>query len=281
MIQRLVDAHVHLLNPDRLRYGWLSEIPALNRPFLPDDLSSAAGSLPLQKIVFVQADCHTADALDEVRWVSGLAVEEPRIQGIVAFAPLELAEADDYLTEMHAYPLVKGIRRLIQDEPASFPARPEFVRGVQRLASFGLVFDICIRHYHLPAVIEMVEQCPDVKFVLDHFGKPAIKAGEIEPWAADIARLARYPNVMCKLSGLVTEADWERWTHADLQPYIDVALEHFGVDRVMFGSDWPVSTLATTYKGWVEAAASSVAHLSAEDQDRIFYQNAVEFYSLP
>jgi L-fuconolactonase len=281
MITRLVDSHVHFWQPEKLHYEWLGDLPALNRPFTSDHLTIASVGLPLEKIVFVQADCDPDQALQEVSWVSDLACNEPRIVGVVAYAPLEQPDAVGYLARLQPYPLIKGVRRLIQSEADDFAAHPYFVRGVNLLPMFNYRFDICIRHTQLPAVIVMVDQCPDVSFVLDHFGKPDIKSGQMQPWAANIRQLAAYPNVKCKLSGLVTEADWERWTRADLQPYIDVVLEHFGPQRVMFGSDWPVSTLAGTYQRWVEVAAASVAHLSADDQDRIFYRNAVDFYGLP
>jgi L-fuconolactonase len=280
MIARLVDSHIHFWDPRVLHYDWLSELPALNRAFTPAELAKAADDVPLQKIVFVQADCAAADAMNEVKWVTQLAASEPRIQGIVAFAALDQANARDVLTMLRHNPLVKGVRRLIQSEADDFAARADFVHGVQALAAFDLSFDICIRHDQLEAVIDMVHQCPDNRFVLDHFGKPPIKAGLIEPWAANLTKLAAFPNVSCKLSGLVTEADHERWTPADLQPYIDHALAVFGPERMMFGGDWPVSELATDYTRWVTTAQAVVAHLSEAEQDRIFYTNASEFYRL-
>jgi L-fuconolactonase len=280
MIPRLVDSHIHFWDPRVLHYDWLSELPVLNRRFTPAELAQAAANIPLEKIVFVQADCATSEMLNEVAWVSRLAASEPRIQGIVAFAPLEQLDARDALTMLRHNPLVKGVRRLIQTEADDFAARADFVRGVQALTDFDLPFDICIRHAQLPAVIDMVRQCPDNRFALDHFGKPPIKAGEIEPWAANLTRLAAFPNVSCKLSGLITEADHAQWTAADLQPYIDHALAVFGPERLMFGGDWPVSELAGTYARWVETAQTAVSHLSADQQDFIFYSNAVDFYRL-
>ncbi|MCI0648791.1 MAG: amidohydrolase, partial [Chloroflexi bacterium] len=169
MIRRLIDSHIHFWQPELLRYEWLAGLPALNRPYLPADLAQAAAAVPLEKLVFVQADCVPADGLREVAWVSGLAEAEPRIQGIVAFAPLEQEGAAGYLAQLGRYPLVKGVRRLIQDESPLFAARPDFVRGVQQVADFGadfdFSFDICIRHNQLAAVIELVRQCPAVRFV--------------------------------------------------------------------------------------------------------------------
>jgi L-fuconolactonase len=280
-MKRYIDAHVHFWQPGRLRYDWLANVPNINRPYEPADLARAAERLPLEGIVFVQADCVAADGLREVAWVSELAEAEPRIQGIVAFAPLEqVTSAAAYLTELSNYPLVKGVRRLIQDEPAAFAIQPDFVSGVQLLADYDLPFDVCIRHHQLEATIALVKQCPHVRFVLDHFGKPDIKAHLMEPWATHLAQLADLPNVACKLSGLVTEADWQGWTAADLQPYMDHALAVFGPERVMFGGDWPVSELATDYARWLRTAAAAVNHLNEAEKDRIFYTNARDFYRL-
>jgi L-fuconolactonase len=177
--------------------------------------------------------------------------------------------------------MVKGVRRLLQDEPAAFVVEPNFVRGVQSLADFDLSFDICIRHHQLEATIELVKQCPQVRFVLDHFGKPDIKAHLMEPWTTNLAQLAALPNVCCKLSGLVTEADWQHWTAADLQPYIDHALAVFGPERLLFGGDWPVSELAADYGRWVQTAVAALDNLNETEKDRIFYTNARDFYRLP
>jgi L-fuconolactonase len=280
MVKRMIDSHIHFWQPQTLRYEWLATLPAINGPYLPEDLAQTAATLPLEKIVFVQANCIETDGLREVAWVSELAAAEPRIRGIVAFAPLEESNTAAYLAELRHYPLVKGVRRLIQDESLAFATQPDFVRGVQQLAGFDYTFDICIRHEQLEAVTQMVRQCPEVRFVLDHFGKPAIKAHLMEPWTTHLGRLAENPNVWCKLSGLVTEADWKSWTRADLHPYIDHALTVFGPERLLFGGDWPVSELATTYGQWVGTAEAAIRHLSAAEKDAIFYTNANAFYGL-
>jgi L-fuconolactonase len=277
----LVDSHVHFWDPDHLNYPWLQDIPPLNQSFLPAQLAQAVTAVDLQKIVFVQADCAPEDALTEVAWVSELGQLEPRIQGIVAFAPLEKEAARaSYLEKLKAFPLVKGVRRLIQSEAHGFARQPEFIQGVQQLAQFGFSFDICIVHTQMAEAIELVEQCPDVAFVLDHFGKPDIANKQLEPWAAQCRTLAQLPHVSCKLSGLVTEADHDNWTEADLRPYVDVALEAFGPNRLMFGGDWPVSKLATSYQQWVETAVSLLSTLSESDRKRIFFENAQTFYRL-
>ena len=273
-----VDSHIHFWDPDYLHYAWLAEVPAINPPAV---LSEAAAGLGLERIVFVQADCVPEEGLEEVRWVSDLAAKDGRTRGIVAFAPLEEGEVvRDYLAQLTAFPLVKGVRRLIQSEALGFSVQPDFITGVQELADFGFSFDICIRHHQLPDVLRLVEECPDVSFVLDHVGKPAIKDGIMEPWATDLRTLAAFPNVSCKLSGLVTEADHQSWTAADLQPYIDHALDLFGPERLMFGGDWPVSELASSYRRWVATAEAAVVHCSEAERKLIFYQNSVDFYRL-
>lgn len=280
-MQPLVDSHVHFWEPSRLQYEWLAGLPAINHAYTPQRLDRSLGAANLQQMVFVQADCVPEQGLDEVAWVSGLAQMEPRLAGIVAFAPLEQGEqVRGWLERLAAFPLVKGVRRLLQAEPLGFARQPAFVAGVRLLAQFGYSFDICIVHPQMADMVWLVEQCPEVRFVLDHLGKPGIAAGLWEPWATELVRLAALPNVWCKLSGLVTEADHAAWRPADLQPYIDHALTCFGSERLMFGGDWPVLELATTYVGWRETAVSALAHLSEAEKRQIFCENGRLFYGL-
>ncbi len=279
--QPIVDSHVHFWDPGQLTYPWLTDLPPLNRAFLPGQLAEAATAVALQKIVFVQADCVPEDGIAEVAWVTHLAQTEPHLQGIVAFAPVEQGAAiAAYLEKLNAFPLVKGVRRLIQAEATGFARQPQFIQGVQQLASLGLSFDLCLVHTQMDEVIELVDQCPEVAFVLDHFGKPAIAEQLLEPWATQLHTLARFPHVWCKLSGLVTEADHDNWTVADLRPYLDVALAAFGPQRLMFGGDWPVSTLAASYQQWVETVDTLLADLSEAERRQIFFENAQTFYRL-
>jgi L-fuconolactonase len=280
-VLNLIDSHVHFWDPGRLRYAWLDDLPTLNRPFLPNHVPQSGSDWKLSAMVFVQADCAAEQGVSEVDWVASLAAHDGRIQAIVAFAPLEMGEgARPALEELSRRPLVKGVRRLIQSEPLGFSVQPGFVAGVQSLAGYGLSCDLCIRHFHLPDVIQLVRQCPQVSFVLDHVGKPDIKNRNIEAWRTDMTALATSPNVMCKLSGLVTEADWQRWTPADLQPYIDHTLEVFGPDRVMYGSDSPVATLAANYPTWVQTLMTGTGALSHTERQQLFGENAARFYRL-
>ncbi|MFN8472582.1 MAG: amidohydrolase family protein [Anaerolineae bacterium] len=277
----IVDSHAHFWDTGYLSYPWLQETPFLNRPFLPDHVPAGGADYRIDRIVFVQADCLPNQGIAEADWVSRLAESDPRISGIVAFAPLEYPDAAAPILEtLSLRPLVKGIRRLIQSEPLGFSVQPAFVQGVQMLAEYGFACDLCIKHPQLPDVIGLVRQCPNVRFVLDHIGKPDIKNHVLEPWRQNIAALAAMPNVWCKISGLVTEADTENWTAEDLRPYIDAVIESFGVERVMFGSDAPVAYLATTYNRWVETLRDATSGLPAADQERLFAANATQFYSL-
>lgn len=277
----IVDTHVHFWEPRRLRYAWLDDLPTLNRPFLPDHVPTRGANWNVEALIFVQADCTPERGMKEVEWVMALAASDARIRGIVAFAPLETGRAVRPILEaVNKFPLVKGVRRLIQSEPLGFSVQPDFVAGVQLLPDYGLSCDLCIRHHQMRAVIQLVRQCPEVSFVLDHIGKPDIKSGLLDPWRKEIAELAALPNVACKLSGLVTEADWQQWKPADLYPYIQHTVEVFGSERVMYGSDSPVVTLAATYSQWIETLLEATQSLSEAERDKLFRQNGAKFYRL-
>lgn len=278
---KIIDSHVHFWDPQQIRYGWLANIPTLNRAYLPDHVPQSVGDAEIDGIVFVEADCDPAQGLDEVDFVTTLAEKDARIQGIVAYAPIhDAAKLPAYLDMLVQRLLVKGVRRLLQDEPIGFALQPDFIAGVQSLANYNLSFDICIRHWHLPDAIQLVRACPNIRFVLDHIGKPDIKNHVLEPWRENISVLASLENVSCKISGLVTEADAAAWTPADLQPYIENVVAAFGIDRVMFGSDAPVAYLASTYARWVETLQHATRTLSASEQEKLWYTNAKAFYRL-
>lgn len=281
MRQAVVDSHIHFWDQSRLSYPWLEGVAAINRPFLPQDLAEQSQGVDVQGIVFVQAGAADEDWLAEAQWVTELAAAEPRIRGIVAHAPLEQGEAvRRYLEALAELPLVKGIRRLVQGEDVDFCIQPGFVRGVQLLAEHGFSFDHCIRHEQIANSIRLVEACPDVPIVLDHFGKPPVRAGELEPWRTELRELAGFTNVYCKISGLATEADHKNWTREQLRPYIDIALETFGPDRVMYGGDWPVSTLAIGYQEWIDALLWATEGYDEPVRRKLFVENAATFYRL-
>jgi L-fuconolactonase len=278
----IVDTHLHLWDPRRLRYPWLDDIPLLNKPYLLDDFNRACGSVQVEKMVFLQCECDFSQFMDEAAWVTSLAKQDARIEGIVPWAPLEKgdsARAD--LERLAANPLIKGVRRIIQFEPdMEFCLRPDFIEGVRALPDYDLSFDICVSHIHLANTIKMVRQCPNVQFILDHIGKPDIKNHVLDPWRREIKALSEFPNVWCKVSGLVTEADHQGWTKEDLKPYIDHVIECFGFDRVCYGGDWPVAYQATEYPHWVETLHWAVSGCSEAELKKLFRSNAITFYRL-
>ena len=275
----IVDAHVHLWNPERFRYAWLENLPVLNRPMLPENLIAASASAGISKFIFVECGCDPSQSLQEVDWITDLARAKPQLKGIIAHASLERGEAVLADLEFLATrPLVKGVRRNLQGENNDFFKQPAFVAGLKLLPRFGFTFDLCIRHDQLSAAGELVRSVPQVTFVLDHFGKPLVRSKSLEPWASHLRTLAGAPNVACKISGLATEADWTDWRQTDLKPYFDHALTCFGLHRVIFGSDWPVATLATSYDRWIETVLELIPIASERKQTQLFQTNAERIY---
>src|SRR5262245_5570748 len=279
----IVDAHVHLWDPQHFRISWLDGNAKLNRRYSLPEYAEQTEGIAIEAMIYLEVDLDPLYKLLEAQWVADRAREDPRIQGIVASAPVEYGErVRAYLEALVAvYGPVKGVRRITQSEPdPAFCLRPDFVRGVQLLPEYGLSFDICCYHPQLPSVIELVRRCPTTSFILDHIGKPNIKERQIDPWRAHIRELAAQPNVICKVSGMVTEADHERWTANDLAPYVAHVLESFGEDRVVFGGDWSVVLLASSYRRWVEALDALTADLAEGARRKLWAENAKQFYRL-
>ena len=273
----ILDAHVHFWDPDARHHAWLDEHPTLRRRFVPADYD--AGCHAVGGAVFVQADCRDDEAIDEVRWVAALAKSDPFVRGIVAYAPVHLgAAAEDGLAAVAAEPLVVGVRRLLQGQPRTALEDRALIDGVGLLAAYDLSFDVCVSHAQLPAVTRIVEACPDVRFALDHLGKPRVAAARLDPWRGDLARLAALPNVACKLSGLTTEAA-PGWQAADVRPYLDHALDAFGPTRCMVGSDWPVASLATTTERWFDVVLEALAFLDTHERDAVLSDTAEDCYA--
>lgn len=274
-----IDTHVHFWDQRLLPYPWLVEVPSIAGPHTPADLQAEAGAQLPAKIVFVECG---APGLEEVQWVTRLAASEPRIAGIVAKIAVNAGPATTAaLATLQQNPLVRGVRHLIQGEPdPEFCMRPEFVAGVRALGAAGLSFDLCCKHHQLAGVVRLVRACPNTRFILDHFGKPDIQSGLLDPWRRHITDLAALPNVDCKLSGLVTEASLTQWTVDDLRPYVDHVLATFGPHRLLFGGDWPVVKLAAPYTRWLDTARTLVSHLSPPAQAAIFHDNALRVYRL-
>src|SRR2546429_7940650 len=237
-----IDAHQHFWIYDRREYDWIDDsMAALRRDFLPDDLKPELEHNGFQGCVAVQA----RQTLEETRWLLELAERAPFILGVVGWVDLRSPEVRSQLSEFTRNPKLVGIRHIVQSEPEEgFLLQPDFLRGIAMLEEFGLAYDILIYARHLPVATEFVGRFPRQRFVLDHMAKPPIKGGALDAWARGIQGLAAFPNVYCKVSGLVTEADWQVWKPEDMRPYLDVAFRCFGPSRLMIGSDWPVCTVA-------------------------------------
>jgi len=272
----VLDSHVHFWDPGRLEYPWLAGIPELNRPFRPDDLAGGA-----EAVIVVQADCRWDQVADEVAWFQSLAGQGAPIRGIVAALPLELGPGPATIAALARQPLVVGVRRLLQDEPPGFALQPQFVAGVRQLAGAGLTFDLCVRHHQLPEVTALVERCPKVTFVLDHLGKPEVAAGRRSPWGGDLTRLAALPNVRCKLSGLSSEADESTRTLEHIGPFLRHAVEVFGPDRCLFGTDWPVAGLTISPRGWFDLVVAALPDLTEAEHEMIMSGTATAVYCPP
>lgn len=276
----IIDAHVHLYDLGRIAYGWLNGVPKIKRSHLPADFHLARGDVAVEKFVFVEVAADPGLHLAEAEWAAGLA--EPRLAAIVAHAPLERgAAALADLERLAAMPKVRGIRRLIQGaSDPGFCLEPEFLANVRLLPGYDFTFDICVKHFALVYGLELARLCPDTTFILDHIGKPDIRHGLRDPWWGQMRALAKLPNVACKLSGVVTEADHRAWKRSDLAPYVRHALDCFGFDRLMFASDWPVSSLTHDYAVWVDIVDEVLAGASDGERRKIFRDTASRVYRL-
>jgi len=273
-----IDAHHHFWKYSPAGYGWISDrMAVLRRDFLPEHLAAAVGRAGVSGVVTVQARQTTA----ETAWLLELAEKNDFIRGVVGWVPLVSPTVADDLARFAANPKLKAVRHVLQGEPdEEFMLRADFNDGIRALKRFDLVYDILIFERHLPQTIQFVGRHPSQVFVLDHVAKPRIRENILQPWADNIRELARRANVYCKLSGMVTEADWQRWTPQQLRPYVDTVLEAFTPRRVMFGSDWPVCLLGTRYRDWTKTVEVLIAKLSPAEQDRIWAGTAIEAYQL-
>jgi L-fuconolactonase len=279
----IIDAHVHLFDPANLPYAWLDGVPAIKKAHLPADFDRLTAPVKVDGLVFVEVDVDDPRYLDEARWVETLAESDRRVRALVAGMPLEQGVAiEPDIAEYAKLPHARGVRRLMQkhaDEPG-WSLHPYFIAALKLLPKYGLSFDLCIFHNQMAETIKLVEQCPDVSFMLDHIGKPGIREGLTQPWRSEMRDLAALPNVECKISGVVTEADHKSWTYDQVAPYVAHAIETFGFDRVAFGGDWPVSELATRYADWVAVVDRVIAGASEAEQRKLYRDNAIRFYRM-
>jgi L-fuconolactonase len=274
-----IDSHQHFWNYDPIEYPWIADhMSGLRRDFAPADLKAELDDVGIDGCVAVQA----RQTLAESHWLCSLADESDFIRGVVGWVDLRSDEVDAQLDELNAHPRFVGVRHVVQDEEDDrFIVGDAFMRGIALLEKYELRYDLLIYPKQLPATLEFVKRFPNQPFVLDHIAKPEIGAGKMAPWETHIRQLAKFPNVMCKVSGMVTEAEWDKWEVEHFDPYFDVVLDAFGPKRLMYGSDWPVATLAGSYKQ-VHSLALRLADQLTESEQALFWGgNAVEFYGLP
>ncbi|HEY3973188.1 MAG TPA: amidohydrolase family protein [Candidatus Sulfotelmatobacter sp.] len=273
-----IDAHQHFWIYSPAEYAWIDDsMSALRKDFLPEDLKPELESNGFQGSIAVQA----RQTLEETRWLLELAARHRPIVGVVGWADLRSAGIRSQLKSLTSNRKLAGVRHVVQSEPDDrFLLQPEFLRGVAALEDFGLAYDILIYTKHLPVAAEFVGRFPRQRFVLDHLAKPPIKSGQVEVWADGIKRLAEFPNVFCKLSGLVTEADWKSWRPEQIAPFLDVAFASFGADRLMIGSDWPVCLVAATYTQAIRAVNAYLLEKTPAIQEGVLGGNARRFYRL-
>lgn len=273
-----IDAHQHFWRYTAEDYGWIPDNGlALKQDRLPVHLKPLLARTGMAGTIAVQA----RQSLAETDWLLQLADENPFIKGVVGWVDLCSPDLRDQLTRYAAHPKFKGVRHVVQDEPDDrFMLRPQFLNGLGQLAEFDLTYDLLIYPKHLSAAIEVVRQFPKQRFILDHIAKPSIRSHLLAPWADGLKVLAGHANVHCKVSGLVTEANWEMWATADFKPYLEVVFDCFGPDRLMFGSDWPVCTLAASYSETLLITLEFAAGRSPSALDKLFGLNALAFYRI-
>lgn len=278
MTKRIVDAHHHLWEYNSRDYGWMTEsLAGLRRNFLVPELEAVASEAGVDGTVVVQA----RQTIEETVWLLDLATHHPLILGVVGWVPLIEPGVGDVLEQLSQNRSLRAVRHVLQDELDDlFMLREDFNRGIHLLRGVGLAYDILIYERHLPQTIAFVDRHPDQVFVLDHIAKPRIKERILSPWDENIRELAKRENVFCKVSGMATEADWNSWTIDTVRPYFDGVLHAFGPGRLMFGSDWPVLTLAGSYSLWMKTIHTLIADLAPDEQASICRESAVRAYGL-
>jgi predicted TIM-barrel fold metal-dependent hydrolase len=278
---KIVDTHHHLWDLDLFRYSWLGNAPTINRSFRMTDYLHATNGLNVVKSIHLEADVDEPFMLAETRYILELSGQPDNpLDGVVASARPENKDFPSYLEKIMGSPKLKGIRRLLHNQPDEVGQSRTFIKNVSSLASLGLSFDICVLARQLPIAINLVTHCSDVTFILDHCGVPPVKERILDPWRSHISELAKLSNVFCKISGIVAYAEPSAWTADDLRPYIEHVISSFGWDRVLFGSDWPVCTTSSSLARWVETLRKITEPEGEAKQRRLFYDNAVRVYRL-
>ena len=273
-----VDSHHHFWDLDRMHYAWMPPGDnVLKRNYLPDDMRPLLKRNGIDRTVLVQAH----ESLDEARWLVDLAESDDFIAGAVVWVDLVDPGVGCVLDELMSRSGLVGVRHGVEHDPdQAWLTRPASIRGLRELADRGIRYDVLTRPHQLPHVLPIADKVPGLKMVIDHISKPPIADGGMEPWASDIARVAEIPGVYCKVSGMVTEADHANWKPDDLKPYVRHVVDVFGSDRLMFGSDWPVCLLASSYDDVVKAALEAVGGIGDEERTKLMGRNAIDFYGL-
>ena len=272
---QIIDTHQHFWRYHAGEYEWIDDsMAALQRDFLPSDVEREMDAAGISRCVAVQ----TRQTLEETEWLLDLADRYPFIAGVVGWVDLQSESVETDLERLAGRPRLAGVRHIVQGEPDGFLDRPAFLAGIERLERFDLAYDILVYARQLPAAVTLARAFPRQRFALDHLGKPDVRGGNYRQWRRSFDMLAELPNVCCKLSGLVTEADWQSWTPDQLRPYLDAALEAFGPSRLMIGSDWPVCTVAATYKEVLGLVREAASGCSASERQQILSGTAQRFY---
>jgi L-fuconolactonase len=276
-MESVIDAHQHFWRFNPTEFAWIDEtMSAIAKDFLPDDLRPVARAAGVDGVVSMQS----RQTIDETLWLLDLAAEDELIRGVVGWMPLESAELGKELEKVAHRRKLRGVRHVPADDADDqYFLRDDFASGISLLRKFNLCYDLLIMERQLPAAMRFVDRHPSQPFIVDHIAKPKIKSAEMEPWAINLRELAKRSNVWCKLSGMVTEADWRAWTPAALRPYFDVAIEAFG-PRLMIGSDWPICLLACPYQRWIETVRQWASTLSETEQRDLYRNAATKAYGL-
>lgn len=273
-----IDSHQHFWVYNPSQHVWMTDrMSVLKRDYLPQDMEPLLERAGIGGTIAVQA----RQMVEETEWLLELADRYPFIRGVVGWVDLRSPNVRDQLEGFSRYGKLRGVRHVVHDEPDDrFALLPAFQRGIEMLREFGLTYDLLLYPRHLPAAIRLVEKFPDQPFVLDHIGKPPIRDRQLSPWREDLRALALLPNVWCKLSGMVTEANWERWRADDFRPCLDIVLDAFGTARVMIGSDWPVCTLAGDYAAIMQIVIGYVSQFPPNVREQILGDNCARFYGV-
>jgi L-fuconolactonase len=272
-----IDAHQHFWKFDPVRDSWIDDtMQNIQKDFLPEDLLPLLTQNQFSGCVAVQA----SQSEEETNFLVNLAAKNDFIKGVVGWVDLRDAAIEERLKHFSVHQKIKGFRHVVQGEADDFMLRKDFQNGIAALKQFNYTYDILIFHRQLPAAIQLVNHFSDQPFVIDHIAKPDIKSGNITSWKKGIEEISKAENVLCKISGMVTEADWKNWKAEDLKRYLDVIFENFSADKLMFGSDWPVCNVASNYTEVVKTLEDYIAQLSPENQNKIWYENAISFYRL-